>query len=175
MVNEKILEIITAQFKAGQVGVADVMQQKQLIERNNGELIILKVRLYRPFSVEHFIAALPTTTKKIAVLDRTKEPGAIAEPLHMDIVHALAEARTLGTNPFATDPVVVGGRYGLSSKEFNDGMVKAIFDNLAQDQPKNHFTVGIVDDAETDDSSTLGRLLRLLAATICGLAANRAS
>jgi len=121
----------------------------ELVDHLNaqGEKVgVLKVRLYRPFSVEHFIAALPTTTKKIAVLDRTKEPGAIAEPLHMDIVHALAEARTLGTTPFATDPVVVGGRYGLSSKEFNDGMVKAVFDNLTADQPRNHFTVGIVDD-----------------------------
>ncbi|MEX1310853.1 MAG: pyruvate:ferredoxin (flavodoxin) oxidoreductase [Candidatus Sulfomarinibacteraceae bacterium] len=121
----------------------------ELVDHLNsrGEKVgVVKVRLYRPFSVKHLMEALPATTKKIAVLDRTKEPGAIAEPLHMDIVHALAEARTLGINPFATDPVVVGGRYGLSSKEFNDGMVKAIFDNLALDQPKNHFTVGIVDD-----------------------------
>jgi len=107
---------------------------------------VVKVRLYRPFSVTHLMEALPKTTKKIAVLDRTKEPGAIAEPLHMDIVHALAEARSLGISPFTTDPLVVGGRYGLSSKEFNDGMVKAIYDNLAADKPRNHFTVGIVDD-----------------------------
>jgi pyruvate-ferredoxin/flavodoxin oxidoreductase len=121
----------------------------ELVDHLNaqGEKVgVVKVRLYRPFSVQHLAEALPITTKKIAVLDRTKEPGAIAEPLHMDIVHALAEARTLGINPLATDPVVVGGRYGLSSKEFNDGMVKAIFDNLAKDEPKNHFTVGIVDD-----------------------------
>ncbi len=107
---------------------------------------VVKVRLYRPFSVRHLMEALPKTTKRIAVLDRTKEPGAIAEPLHMDIVHALAEARSLGISPFATDPLVVGGRYGLSSKEFNDGMIKAIYDNLAADKPRNHFTVGIVDD-----------------------------
>jgi pyruvate-ferredoxin/flavodoxin oxidoreductase len=114
---------------------------------DQGEKVgVVKVRLYRPFSVKHLMEALPKTTKRIAVLDRTKEPGAIAEPLHMDIVHALAEARSLGISPFATDPLVVGGRYGLSSKEFNDGMVKAIFDNLAADQPRNHFTVGIVDD-----------------------------
>jgi pyruvate-ferredoxin/flavodoxin oxidoreductase len=121
----------------------------ELVDHLNAEgekVGVVKVRLYRPFSVRHLMEALPATTKKIAVLDRTKEPGAIAEPLHMDIVHALAEARTLGINPFATDPVVVGGRYGLSSKEFNDGMVKAVFDNLAADQPRNHFTVGIVDD-----------------------------
>jgi len=107
---------------------------------------LIKVRLYRPFSVKHLMEALPKTTKRIAVLDRTKEPGAIAEPLHMDIAHALSEARALGISPFATDPLVVGGRYGLSSKEFNDGMVKAIYDNLAADEPRNHFTVGIVDD-----------------------------
>ncbi len=107
---------------------------------------LVKVRLYRPFSVKHLMEALPKTTKRIAVLDRTKEPGAIAEPLHMDIVHALSEARSLGISPFATDPLVVGGRYGLSSKEFNDGMIKAIYDNLAADKPRNHFTVGIVDD-----------------------------
>jgi pyruvate-ferredoxin/flavodoxin oxidoreductase len=107
---------------------------------------VVKVRLYRPFSVEHLMAALPATTRRIAVLDRTKEPGAIAEPLHMDVVHALAEARATDTSPFAADPLVVGGRYGLSSKEFNDGMIKAIFDNLAADKPRNHFTVGIVDD-----------------------------
>lgn len=121
----------------------------ELVDHLNAEgekVGVVKVRLYRPFSVKHLIEALPATTRKIAVLDRTKEPGAIAEPLHMDVVHALAEARTLGISPFATDPVVVGGRYGLSSKEFNDGMVKAVFDNLAADEPKNHFTVGIVDD-----------------------------
>jgi len=117
---------------------------------------VIKVRLYRPFSVKHLMEALPATTKKIAVLDRTKEPGAVAEPLHMDIVHALAEARAQGISPFAADPVVVGGRYGLSSKEFNDGMIKAVFDNLAEDRPRNHFTVGIVDDVthlslEVDD------------------------
>jgi len=127
----------------------------------SGEKVgLVKVRLYRPFSVKHLMEALPATTKKIAVLDRTKEPGAIAEPLHMDVVHALAEARTLGINPFTTDPQVVGGRYGLSSKEFNDGMVKAIFDNLAADQPRNHFTVGIVDDVthlslDVDDDFTI--------------------
>ena len=107
---------------------------------------VLKVRLYRPFSVQHFIEALPTTTKRIAVMDRTKEPGCIGEPLYMDILTSLIEARSEGISPFAVDPLVVGGRYGLSSKEFNDVMVKAVFDNLAAEKPKNHFTVGIVDD-----------------------------
>jgi pyruvate-ferredoxin/flavodoxin oxidoreductase len=107
---------------------------------------VLKVRLYRPFSAEHFMAALPVTTRKIAVMDRTKEPGSIGDPLYLDVITALHEARTAGTSRFATEPVVVGGRYGLSSKEFNDTMVKSIFDNLAAEQPKNHFTIGIVDD-----------------------------
>ncbi|HOC43357.1 MAG TPA: pyruvate:ferredoxin (flavodoxin) oxidoreductase [Thermoanaerobaculales bacterium] len=107
---------------------------------------VVKVRLYRPFSVARFIEALPKTVRRLAVMDRTKEPGSIGEPLYMDVLTALIEARSEGISPFATDPVVVGGRYGLSSKEFNDGMVKAIFDNLAADRPRNHFTVGIVDD-----------------------------
>ena len=113
----------------------------------DGEKVgLVKVRLYRPFSAEHLLEALPKTTERIAVLDRTKEPGAIAEPLHMDVAHALTEARAAGASPFASDPVVVGGRYGLSSKEFNDAMVKAVFDNLAADSPRSAFTVGIVDD-----------------------------
>jgi pyruvate-ferredoxin/flavodoxin oxidoreductase len=107
---------------------------------------IVKVRLYRPFDVRAFIAALPRTVKAIAVLDRTKEPGAPFEPLHLDVISALAEARDEGFSPFAAEPKVVGGRYGLSSKEFTPAMVKAVFDNLAQDKPRNRFTIGIVDD-----------------------------
>ncbi len=107
---------------------------------------VLKVRLYRPFSASHFIDSLPKTTKKIAVMDRTKEPGSLGEPLYLDVITALHETRTAGVSPFMAEPVVVGGRYGLSSKEFNDTMVKSIFDNLAAEAPKNHFTIGIVDD-----------------------------
>jgi pyruvate-ferredoxin/flavodoxin oxidoreductase len=107
---------------------------------------VIKVRLYRPFAISSFIEALPKTVRRIAVMDRTKEPGSVGDPLYMDVVTALIEARSEGINPFAVDPIVVGGRYGLSSKEFNDGMVKAIYDNLALERPKNHFTVGIVDD-----------------------------
>jgi len=114
---------------------------------DRGEKVgVLKVRLYRPFSAQHFLAAMPASVKKIAVMDRTKEPGSIGDPLYLDVITALHEARTAGASRFAAEPVVVGGRYGLSSKEFNDTMVKAIFDNLAAEQPKNHFTVGIVDD-----------------------------
>ena len=99
---------------------------------------IIKVRLYRPFSVEHFAAALPETVKSIAVLDRTKEPGSAGEPLYLDIVNALAETGRTAN--------VIGGRYGLSSKEFTPAMVKAVFDELLKPEPKKHFTVGINDD-----------------------------
>ena len=106
---------------------------------------IVKVRLYRPFAAEAFLSVLPRTVRAIAVLDRTKEPGAAGEPLYEDVVTTIAEAQAAGRLPFAP-PVVVGGRYGLSSKEFNPAMVRAVFDNLAAETPKNHFTVGIVDD-----------------------------
>ena len=107
---------------------------------------VLKVHLFRPFSIAAFLRELPRSVRAIAVMDRTKEPGALGEPLYQDVVTALAEARADGTSSFAAEPVVVGGRYGLSSKEFTPAMVKAIFDTLAQARPKNHFTVGIMDD-----------------------------
>jgi pyruvate-ferredoxin/flavodoxin oxidoreductase len=107
---------------------------------------VLKIRLYRPFDMRAFVHALPKTTRSIAVLDRTKEPGAPCEPLHLDVIAALAEARADGYSPLAVDPRVVGGRYGLSSKEFTPAMVKAVFDTLSASKPKNHFTVGIKDD-----------------------------
>jgi pyruvate-ferredoxin/flavodoxin oxidoreductase len=107
---------------------------------------VLKVRLYRPFSVEHFIAALPSTTRRIAVLDRTKEPGAVGEPLYVDVVAALREACDEGLASFDAEPAVIGGRYGLSSKEFTPAMVKSVFDELTGGLPKNHFTAGIIDD-----------------------------
>ena len=107
----------------------------------DGEKVgLLKVRLFRPFDLEALIAALPDSVKAVAVLDRTKEPGAAGEPLYQDIVTAMAECR-----PGAM-PKIVGGRYGLSSKEFTPAMVKPIFDELAKADPKNHFTVGINDD-----------------------------
>ena len=107
---------------------------------------LLKVRLFRPFALDRFMESLPVTTKSLMVLDRTKEPGALGEPLWQDVITALREARDLGTSPFATDPRVFGGRYGLSSKEFTPAMVKAVLDEAAKDAPKNHFTVGIEDD-----------------------------
>ncbi|HSE15403.1 MAG TPA: pyruvate:ferredoxin (flavodoxin) oxidoreductase [Pyrinomonadaceae bacterium] len=106
----------------------------------NGEKVgLLKVRLYRPFSIKHFVESLPATTKTIAVLDRTKEPGSTGEPLYQDVVTALAE---LGRSTVR----VVGGRYGLSSKEFTPAMVKGAFDELQKPEPKNHFSIGIEDD-----------------------------
>jgi len=107
---------------------------------------VVKVRLYRPFSVKHFVQELPATVKKIGVLDRTKEPGGPGEPLYLDVISAVNEAMAEGYAPFQSAPRIVGGRYGLSSKEFTPAMIKGVFDNLAQDRPKNHFTVGIVDD-----------------------------
>ena len=105
---------------------------------------ILKVRLFRPFDAKAFLAALPATVKSIAVLDRCKEPGGAGEPLYQDIVTVLAENE--GTLPFAAKPKVIGGRYGLSSKEFTPAMVKGIYDELTKSSPKNHFTIGIDDD-----------------------------
>jgi pyruvate-ferredoxin/flavodoxin oxidoreductase len=104
---------------------------------------VLSVRLYRPFSIADFAASLPATARAIAVLDRTKEPGAVGEPLYVDVVAALSEAAGAGR---ARPARTVGGRYGLSSKELTPAMVKAVFDELAKERPTNHFTVGIVDD-----------------------------
>ena len=106
---------------------------------------LVKVRLYRPFSLNHFIKVLPKTTKLIAVLDRTKEPGAGGEPLYLDIVNAISETHINGDLQFAY-PKIVGGRFGLSSKEFTPAMIKAVFDNLNLEKPKNHFTIGIIED-----------------------------
>ncbi len=112
---------------------------------NAGEKLgLLKVRLYRPFDASAFLKALPPTLKSIAVLDRCKEPGAAGEPLYQDIVTVLAE--NAARLPFAGMPKVIGGRYGLSSKEFTPAMVKGIFEELARPAPKNHFTIGIEDD-----------------------------
>jgi pyruvate-ferredoxin/flavodoxin oxidoreductase len=107
---------------------------------------LLKVRLFRPFSVEHFLNALPASVKSIAVLDRTKEPGSIGEPLYQDVITALTEGFTAGKAPMAEFPKVIGGRYGLSSKEFTPAMVARVFEELAKPAPQNHFTVGIKDD-----------------------------
>lgn len=114
---------------------------------DQGEKVgVLNVHLYRPFSCKHFLAALPTTVKSIAVLDRTKEPGSTGEPLYLDVVTAIVENQNTKAPRFAKAPRIIGGRYGLSSKEFTPAMVKCIFDELTKEEPKNHFTVGINDD-----------------------------
>jgi pyruvate-ferredoxin/flavodoxin oxidoreductase len=107
---------------------------------------VVKVRLFRPFSVKHFIEALPSTVKKIAVLDRTKEPGSVGEPLYVDVRTAIGEAMSDGDAPFKDYPKVVGGRYGLGSKEFTPAMVKGVFDELDEKISKNKFAVGVIDD-----------------------------
>ncbi|MFQ5643030.1 MAG: pyruvate:ferredoxin (flavodoxin) oxidoreductase [Thiogranum sp.] len=120
---------------------------EETIDKLNAEgrkLGLVSVRLFRPFSSEHMVSALPASCRKIAVLDRTKEPGSAGEPLYQDVVTALAEACNNGE--LESLPIIIGGRYGLSSKEFTPAMAKGIFDNLAREQPKNHFTVGINDD-----------------------------
>jgi pyruvate-ferredoxin/flavodoxin oxidoreductase len=104
------------------------------------------VHLYRPFATAAFLEALPETVRSIAVLDRTKEPGATGEPLYVDVVTAISEALATGEAPFTVAPRIIGGRYGLSSKEFSPAMVKAVYDELLKERPKNHFTVGICDD-----------------------------
>ncbi|MDE3188262.1 MAG: pyruvate:ferredoxin (flavodoxin) oxidoreductase [Acidobacteriota bacterium] len=114
------------------------------LNKRGEKLGVLRVRLYRPFDARAFLAALPATVKFIAILDRTKEPGAAGEPLYQDIVTVLAE--NAASLPFAAMPTVIGGRYGLSSKEFTPAMVKGVFDELAKPAPKNHFTIGIDDD-----------------------------
>ncbi len=107
---------------------------------------LVKVRLFHPFSTAAFVAALPRTVRALAVLDRTKEPGAVGDPLYLEVLAALREAQDDGLTAFVEQPKVIGGRYGLSSKEFDPPMVQAIFAHLKQPKPRNHFTVGIMDD-----------------------------
>jgi pyruvate-ferredoxin/flavodoxin oxidoreductase len=125
-------------------GAADEAVE-ELVRR--GEKVgLVKVRLFRPFSTRHLVEALPRTVRKIGVLDRTKEPGGPGEPLYLDVVVAIDEEMAGGKARFPERPVIVGGRYGLSSKEFTPSMVAGVFAELAKPHPKNHFTVGIVDD-----------------------------
>jgi pyruvate-ferredoxin/flavodoxin oxidoreductase len=127
-------------------GAETVHETVEALTARGEKVGVLKVRLYRPFARQAFLAALPRTVRTLAVLDRTKEPGAPGDPLYLDVTTALAEAQAEGTSPFTTPPRLVAGRYGLSSKEFTPAMVKAVFDNLAVAKPKHHFTLGIVDD-----------------------------
>ena len=125
-------------------GAETVQETIDYLLKKGEKVGLLKVRLYRPFSIEHFVRALPRTTKTIAVLDRTKEPGCAGEPLYLDVISALTEYGPKAG--FKTQPHVIGGRYGLSSKEFTPAMAKAVFDEMKKEEPKNHFTVGIKDD-----------------------------
>ena len=127
-------------------GAEAVRETVAFLQAAGEKVGVINVHLYRPFSAQHFLQALPASTQAIAVLDRTKDPAATGEPLYMDVVTTLAEALAEGSLPFATLPRIVGGRYGLSSKEFTPAMVKGIYDELRKPKPKNHFTVGINDD-----------------------------
>jgi pyruvate-ferredoxin/flavodoxin oxidoreductase len=124
------------------VGAAEEAIDK--LQKSGEKVGLLKVRLFRPFAADAFLDAIPSSVKSIAVLDRTKEPGALGEPLYQDVLTAYMER--YAANPGAGVPRVIGGRYGLSSKEFTPAMVKAVLDELKKPEPKNHFTVGIVDD-----------------------------
>ena len=126
---------------------AEAMHETVDYLNSHGEKVgLIKVRLYRPFSVDALAKAIPASVKAIAVLDRTKEPGSVGEPLYTDIQAALEEMTERKIAPFKTMPKVTGGRYGLGSKEFYPATAKAVLDNLKKDVPKTHFTVGIVDD-----------------------------
>jgi pyruvate-ferredoxin/flavodoxin oxidoreductase len=127
-------------------GCEAVHETVENLNQRGAKLGVIKVRLYRPFDGKRFVEALPRSVKAVAVLDRTKEPGAAGEPLYQDCVAAILEGMTNGWGNLKQLPKIVGGRYGLSSKEFTPAMVKAVFDNLAAAKPKNHFTVGITDD-----------------------------
>jgi len=120
-------------------GQGPVMETVDALVSRGEKVGALIVRLYRPFSISHFVEALPDTVKSVAVMDRTKEPGSTGEPLYLDIVSAFVESNR-------NMPQIIGGRYGLSSKEFDPAMVKSIFAELKKDTPKKHFTIGIVDD-----------------------------
>ena len=127
-------------------GAETVQETSQVLNKNGAKTGVVTVHLYRPFSIEHLLKALPATVKKIAVLDRTKEAGAGGEPLYLDVVHAIHQGMHQGIAPFKQAPTIVGGRYGLGSKEFNPAMVKGIFDELNKAEPINSFTIGINDD-----------------------------
>ena len=128
--------------------VCDTIEETIDYMMARGEKVgVVKVHLYRPFSIKHFLAAVPATAKKIAVLDRTKEPGSIGEPLYQDVCTAYYD--------MAEKPVIVGGRYGLGSKDTTPAQIIAVFENLKADEPKNHFTIGIVDDV-TNTSLEVG-------------------
>ena len=126
---------------------AETMEETVDYLAARGEKVgLIKVRLYRPFSVEHLINVIPKSVKSIATLDRTKEPGSLGEPLYEDVRTAIGESMALNGPKLPSYPIIVGGRYGLGSNEFTPAMAKAVLDNLKEEKPKNHFTIGINDD-----------------------------
>jgi pyruvate-ferredoxin/flavodoxin oxidoreductase len=127
-------------------GCDSIQETVDYFNKQGQKLGVLKVRLYRPFDIKALIEALPPTVNKIAVLDRTKEPGSMGEPLYEDIRTAVGEFMQTNKTRFKSYPVIIGGRYGLGSAEFTPTMVKAVFDELSKETPKNHFTIGINDD-----------------------------
>ena len=135
-VGDKNAENIVVLMGSGADAVEETINK---MNKEGHKVGLLKVRLYRPFAIDAFVNAIPKSVKKIAVLDRTKEAGSLGEPLYLDVCSALLEKGM-------TDIKVVGGRYGLGSKEFNPSMIYSVYKNLEQDEPKNHFTVGIYDD-----------------------------
>jgi len=136
---DRVIVMMGSGVGAAQDAMGELMRRGQKVG-------VVKVRLYRPFDVAAFVAALPKSVRRIAVLDRTKEPGALGEPLYMDVVGALFEGWSSHQGNGAPLPQVIGGRYGLSSKEFTPAMAARVFDELAAQEPKRHFTVGINDD-----------------------------
>ncbi len=136
---ERVIAIMGSGAEAAQEAV-------EYLAARGEKIGLVKVRLYRPFSVKDFVAALPPTVRVIAALDRTKEPGSAGEPLYQDVATAVGETFSRGTAPFKSFPLIIGGRYGLSSKEFTPAMVRGVFEEMKKAEPKNHFTVGIVDD-----------------------------
>jgi pyruvate-ferredoxin/flavodoxin oxidoreductase len=136
---ERVVVLMGSGAEAAQEAVEYLMARGEKIG-------MIKVRLYRPFSIKDFMGALPPTVRVIAALDRTKEPGSAGEPLYQDVATAIAETYSHGAAPFKSFPMILGGRFGLSSKEFTPAMVRGVFEEMKKPAPKNHFTVGIVDD-----------------------------
>jgi pyruvate-ferredoxin/flavodoxin oxidoreductase len=149
-------------------GAEATQETVEYLNAKGDKVGLLKVRLFRPFSGEDMIRALPATTRTICVLDRTKEPGASGEPLYKDVVTAVAESFTSGRLHLKGFPKIIGGRYGLSSKEFTPAMINGVFEEMKKDNPKNYFSVGIKDDVTNNsieydpDFSTGGKVTRCL-------------
>jgi pyruvate-ferredoxin/flavodoxin oxidoreductase len=127
-------------------GIETLEETAKFLNSKGEKIGVVAVRLYRPFSVADFVKVLPSTVKKITVLDRTKEQGSAGEPLYLDVVTAISEALADGTAPFKTSPMITSGRYGMGSKDFTPAMAAGVFEEMKKDRPMNHFSVGIEDD-----------------------------